>query len=95
MVKSRFPLTKFKCHRKYQKGEISENVRFSENFDFLKDLSGFCYTSPPRGNQVGDLPRALHMGLGQLASDGCWRLSLTLHAKMFLRCAFYRDLVGT
>ena len=65
------------------KGEISENIRFSENFDFLKDLSGFCYTSPPRGNQVGDLPRALHMGLGQLASDLCWRLCMILGEKCF------------
>ena len=34
------------------------------------------------------------MGLGQLASDLCWRLSLTLHAKMFFRCSLYRNLVG-
>ena len=42
-------------------------------------LSGFCYTSPPRGNQVGDLPRALSMGLGELACVGVWRLSMILH----------------
>ena len=60
MVKSRSSFVKFKCHREYEKGKISENVRFSENCDILKDLSGFCYTSPPRGDQVGDLPRALY-----------------------------------
>ena len=63
-IKSRLPFVKFKCHSEYQKREISENVIFSENFDIFKDLSGFCYTSPPRGNQVGDLPRALSMILG-------------------------------
>ena len=59
-VESRSALTKFKCQHKYWKGEIFKNVRFSENFDFFEILSGFCYTSPPRGNQVGDLPRALN-----------------------------------
>ena len=61
---------------------ISENVRFSENFDFLKDLSGFCYTSPSRGNQVGDLARALSMELGELASVGVWRLCMILAGKI-------------
>ena len=48
-------------------------------------LSGFCYTSPPRGNQVGDLPRALNMGLGQLASGLVWRLCVILHENFLVR----------
>ena len=55
-----------------------EKCEIFRNFDFFDDLSGFCYTSPPRGNQVGDLPRALHMGLGELASVGVWRLYVIL-----------------
>ena len=36
---------------------------FSRNIWILfKILCGFCYTSPPRGNQVDDLSRVLHTG---------------------------------
>ena len=48
-----------------EKGENVEKCEIFINFSFLsKILSGFCYTRLPRGNQVGDLPRALH-GIGR------------------------------
>ena len=72
-VKCRADETKFKCQSVWRKRGISENLRFSENFDFLKDWSGFCYTSPPRGNQVGDLPRALICGGLALICDFRWK----------------------
>ena len=42
-----------------------------------------CSTSPPGGNQVDGLPPARHMGLGELAFVGVWRLSVILHEKCF------------
>ena len=55
-------LIKFKCHCEYRKVKILKNARFSEILNFLLEvLSDFCYTSPPRDNQVGDLSRALHL----------------------------------
>ena len=53
-------LTKLKCQAEYRKLKISENVRFSENFDFLKDLSGFCYTSLRAGIRLA-IYRALYI----------------------------------
>ena len=58
-------------------------------------MSGFCYTSPPRGNQVGDLLPARHMGLAQLAFDGCRRLSMILTEPFIVRLTFSRDLEGS
>ena len=52
---------------------------FLENFKFKRLL---LYEAP-RGNQVGDLPRALHMGLGELASVGVWRLYVAYSRSMF------------
>ena len=49
-------------------------MKIWKNSEILAKVSGFCYTSPPRGNQIGDLSRALSMGLGELGSVGVWRL---------------------
>ena len=68
---------------------------FLKFFRFFKFLGGFSYTRPPRGNQNDDLPRALHMPLGQLAIRGVWRLSVILHVKMFMRLTIYDSFWGT
>ena len=49
---------------------------FRKFLDFLKFLDGFSYTRPPRGNQVGDLPRALHTGSRWIGRQLCQRRSI-------------------
>ena len=38
-----------------------EKIENFEKCEKMSKLSGFCYASPSRGNQVDDLPRALSM----------------------------------
>ena len=71
-----------------------QKIEIFRKFWFFVGLSGFCYTSPPRGNQVGDLPRALHMPLEQLAFELVWRLSMILHEKWFFRWRFWPSFWG-
>ena len=65
---------------------------FQKCLRLLQILSSFCYTSPQRDNQVGDLSHALHLGLGELAFVGVWRLYMIQHAKMFMRLTIYDSL---
>ena len=60
-------------------------MRFLDFVDFLKDLGGFCYTSPPRGNQVGDLPRALS-GPALIGDFACENVFAVKIFRFVLRC---------